>query len=552
MPTPLLHMLRHVPPRQLVRRASLLAKRRVRVAVERVAPGVVRRSVRAAPLPLSEWPRPILPPRTHLVEDGEARILDRRVPLRPPIDWTPAWAPPNTLGRIRLHEHEFLEGVDDATFAKVVSDWVDVVRPYGDKYWVDAWNAYALSLRTVVWMQQLAVRPDLPREPVAKARGSLARQLAFLHTNLETDLGGNHLIKDLKALLWGARCFGGEGVSAWTGTASRLLARELELQVPDDGLHMERSPAYHLQVFADLLEIHAVLPPGGLRDRLHAALDRMAFATAAITAPDGHPLLLGDGGLHMAYASADLLDAWEALGGERPRVPSVTALADAGLYLFRDGDDLFCMDAGPLACEALPAHGHADVLALTWSLGGRRFLVDQGVFEYQGPTRADSRATRSHNTLTLDDADQAELFGVFRAGRRWQVTRHAWMPRADGFVLTASHDGYRHMEGKPVHRRTVEVQGRRVRVEDRVEGGAGQRAVARLLLHPDVRAEPADGGLDLVRDDLVVRLRTEGRVSTSAAEWWPDFGVRKSCTRVEISYGESPCRGGFRLDASGG
>ena len=51
--------------------------------------------------------------------------------------------------------------------------------------------------------------------------------------------------------------------------------------------------------------------------------------------------------------------------------------------------------------------------------------------------------------------DQTEVWGAFRAGRRARATlEHA--RDADGTVMvTASHDGYRHLPGAPVHRRTA-------------------------------------------------------------------------------------------------
>lgn len=545
---PLWRMTRHVPPRQLARRATLAAKRRLRVRLERAAPGWLRRTPGVEVRPLPQWPAPILPPRAHLLDDGRVVVLDRRIPLSVPFDWDPAWAPAGTLGRIRLHEHEWLEELDDDAFTRVVDDWITQVTPYGPDYWIDAWNSYALSLRAVVWMQQLAVRGDrLSSAIVRRMADSLALQLGFLARNLETDLGGNHLLKNLKALLWGAACFDGAAAGTWRHRAAALLERELSIQIPDDGLHYEGSPAYHLQCLADLLEIHAVLPLSPLRDRLADVLDRMAFAAAVTTAPDGHPLLLGDGGMHMAYPAAVLIDAWEAAGGERPVVPAVATLADAGLYTWRADGDMVVVDAGPLAAQALPAHGHADVLALTWVLAGRRFLVDAGVYEYQGPTRARSRSTAAHNTVTLDDLDQAELFGVFRAGRRWTVARHAWNPRADGFVLAASHNGYEHLEGGPIHRRTVDVRGQRIRVEDRIQGGHGQRAVARLLVHPDVAVDTTDSGATLTRDDRVVTLRTEATLRVEPSAWWPDFGEARPTLQLVLEYGRAPCGGGFVL-----
>lgn len=544
---PVLRMMRHVPPRKLARRVWLQAKRRVRVGLEKVPGGGPRPNVLARPR-TEPWPAPIFPPRTHLATDSHFMLLGVATPLRPTVDWTPDEHPPGTLGRIVLHEHRWLEALDDPTFSAVLTDWCERVQPYGDQYWIDAYNAFALAVRVVVWMQELARRSDLDPDLREQLARRIAEQLGFLARNLETDLGGNHLIKDLKALLWGAACFEGPDARAWYDLAGPLLQRELTLQVPDDGLHSELSPAYHLQVFADLIEVHTVVPDGPLRAQLTAALNRMAVATLFTTGPDGTPILLNDGGLHMAYPAAQLLELWTDRGGEASIPDGAFGLADAGLYGHRTADgDLLVVDAGPLGMDALPSHGHADALSLLWWLDGQPVLVDPGVYEYQGPTRAECRSTRAHNTVCIDDQDQAELFGVFRAGRRWTPTVHAWHPRPDGLLISASHDGYDALEGSPTHRRTVELAGRALTVRDRIDGGAGQPVVATLLLHPEVRVEQGDESLYLHAGALRLSLHTTAQVTLEEASWYPDFGRRHPTVRLVLHYGRAPCRCEFTL-----
>src|SRR5439155_1407567 len=61
-------------------------------------------------------------------------------------------------------------------------------------------------------------------------------------------------------------------------------------------------------------------------------------------------------------------------------------------------------DAGPLGYRTIAAHGHADALAFTLSLGGLEFLIDPGTYAYHGggEWRAYFRGTAAHNTLRID------------------------------------------------------------------------------------------------------------------------------------------------------
>lgn len=501
---PLARMLQRTPSSRVWRRAELSLKRRARVALERVWPGQLRPQVNARATDPSRWPQPTLPALTN---------------------------DPRT----------------DAEFRADAVAWIEENPPYQADYWRGQWSADAVAQRAVTWMGQLAVR-SLDR-PEALYE-SLTGQLAYLARNLQTDVGGPSLLRAILALRWGAACFDGGDADGWAALADQTLAACIGHEIPQDGLHVQRSASVHLEVFATLLTLHDLLPEGPLQRDLAQALQRMAYAASFTTAPDGQPLLLGDSRLNPPRSAAALLDAWLAAGGTVDSVPAAAALADAGWYAWRTNDDLVVVDAGPLGDPARPAAGHADALALTWVLQGQRFLVDQGAPGPASKDRAPARQTRCHNTLTLDDSDQAELFGETRAGRRWTVTRHAWMPRADGFVLTASHDGYSHLPGQPVHRRTVEVKGRKIRVEDRVEGGDGQRAVCRLLLHPDVDVRVLGSGAILKRGELQIDLRTSAAVRVVDAVWWPEPGVERPTRRLELDLGLAPCSARFTLQVT--
>ena len=102
--------------------------------------------------------------------------------------------------------------------------------------------------------------------PAARSRLPLRAELAahagFLRRNLETDVGGNHLIKNLKALVGLAVFFGDDALLA---RALGRLRRQLSVQVLPDGGHYERAPAYHCQVLGDLIDIAGLLQAAGRR-----------------------------------------------------------------------------------------------------------------------------------------------------------------------------------------------------------------------------------------------------------------------------------------------
>ncbi|MFN8444481.1 MAG: alginate lyase family protein [Caldilineaceae bacterium] len=554
----LAYSVRYTRPRQLGRRLWLTAKRQVRVQHARRVkeigpkPGTENCSL-AEPLP-----SPLFQAHEELIEQGKDGVylclLNHRQLLSVPMQWHPnAGVFTTPLEKITLHYMEYLEAVDDALFAALVRDWIEQNPPYQADYWNRNWNTYALSLRTMVWMQQFALRQSRLDEVTKRLLlASLRQQLRFLVHNLETDLGGNHLLKNIRALLWAGRFFRGNEAAQWTLLGERLLAAEMKEQILADGLHYERSPAYHTQVFADLLECYQVMQPSSLHNELGSVLDKMAQALVNLTHPDGLVSLFNDGGLHMSYLPQVCLDIYAKLRDKAvPPAEEHFALAEAGYYGLRREQNLLLVDCGMIAPDFLPAHGHGDILAFEWSLQGERVVVDAGVYEYHaGKWRQYSRSTAAHNTVTVDGADQCEFWKAFRVGRRANVTLHRYEGKEHHLLLEGSHDGYSHLSGSPIHRRLIQATVDRIEVQDNVEGGNGQPVEARLLFHPSFRAEKQGNRISLTNGKVKVEVQSNTSVKITQAWWCPDFNIEQKAVQLVFRYGTAPCKGGFSLQSS--
>ena len=534
----LIEFARHIPVRKLARRAELDVRRRIGDHLGRrpaMSPGTPSRA--------GTPPSPLFAPRRSPMSMADDRLrfsfLHRIVEMPSgAIDWNaPSRAPADQLWRMNLHYMEYLEGADLALWQRLVAAWIGDNPQTQRGAWRDSWNSYALSLRVVVLMQELQRRGrELPRALVARVEASLAEQLRFLEHNLETDLGGNHLIKNIKALIWASCFFVGPEAERWSRMGLGLLDRELDHQVLADGMHDERSASYHAQVLADLLECRHALGGDPLGGRLDEALGRMAQVVADLAHPDGGPVLFNDAGLTMAYAPGECLAAYARLFGRRPKPRRVFALRAGGYYGHRSGDCCLVADCGRIAPDDLPAHGHGDLLSFEWSVAGRRVVVDQGVYEYAaGERRQRARAAASHNTLCFEGADQADFFGAFRCGRRPNPTVLGYTAHDDGFVLEGTHDGFRHLPGQPRHVRRFEVRAGAVRIDDRIDGGTGAPARIVFLLHPDVGVTVDGGAARLEIGAARVAMRATRPIAIESAVWWPDMGRELLTRRVVLA-----------------
>lgn len=552
-----LRTIRHTPASQLFHRAALMGKRRAFCRLAARFESLRAPSSAPPPALQEDLPAPFLPCAHGSVTAQPGRyaftFLNETREYALPIDWHDEALNTGTrLWKLNLHYFDYAHQLDDPAFTALVSDWIEQNRPYGPGYWLDSWNSYAMSIRLVAWMGEFQRRQGTLDAPFKdRLAASIAEQARFLLANLELDIGGNHIIKNIRALLWCAR-FLDTPLGARAGqTGISLLERELERQILADGFHCELSPAYHNQVFGDLLDCWRLMAPGAVRDRLLVRLEAMAQIVADFTHPDSQVSLFNDGGLNMTVPASALLRTYEEITEKTVTARAVSHYTSAGYHVLRTPDFLLVYDAGRLGPDGLPAHAHGDVFAFELSAGGRRLIVDTGVYEYNPGSRRDhARATVAHNTLTLDDEDQGEFWSAFRLGRRPDVSVHRADTENGVLIVDAGHSGFRHLPGNPVHRRTLTAsRDGIISVRDIVTGGDGQRALARLLLHPDVSIErEADGRLRLKSGAIECHLEAGGaKVRIENQPWWPDFGVEIATRQLVLDYGVVPGEWGFAL-----
>jgi uncharacterized heparinase superfamily protein len=354
----------------------------------------------------------------------------------------------------------------------------------------DRWSPYVASLRA--WAlcgtyDTLSRGSDI--QPAIDA--SLVLHTRFLRWHMEHDVGGNHLVKNLKALV---------GLAVFTGderllrTATTGLRRQLAIQVLADGGHYERSPSYHCQVLGDFIDVAGLLAASGQPPvpGLAEAIDSMRAWLGIMLMPDGDIPLFNDCVLVGQTRVSALRPG--------PRPSRLSVLPASGYVVVRSNDRLHLVaDVGDPCPPDLPAHAHADCLSFELAIDGRRVVVDSGTSTYApGPQRAHERSTRAHNTVVIDGADQTEVWGIFRAARlaRGRLMR----AEDDGRMVTvvASHDGYHRLPGSPAHTRTWRVDSH-VEINDEITGEGAHRIESCVHLSDAGIAKVAWGGPEGLR-----------------------------------------------------
>ncbi len=371
-----------------------------------------------------------------IADDGVIRLLNLEHALAAPIDWTPQ--DKDALWRFTLNYFEWLADLKAAdrpqTARDMILDWIAGNRDPRK----ETWHPYPLSLRLFAWLRFAPwILEGSDQKFERSFLSSLDAHADLLARMIEYDVGGNHLIKNLKGLVAASVCLPSHAHlrDSWM----TALKEQIDEQILPDGFHYERSPSYHLQVLIDLIDISDLLdaPPAWLSD----AILRMLPALSTMRHPDGGLALFNDGDV----GDPKLLGALDSRFGKPAPLPM---LPDAGYARLEVGDMVVIFDAGLCCPDHLTAHAHADTLSFEMSVGKERVIVNGGTYAYQDPLRNQFRGTAAHSTIMVNNEDCAEVFGAFRLGRRPRKVELFW----NGDWIVGRHDGYRHL-GVTVERR---------------------------------------------------------------------------------------------------
>jgi hypothetical protein len=306
----------------------------------------------------------------------------------------------------------------------------------------------------------------------------------------------NHLIGELAGLYVGASiwpCWKSSG--AWLEQARRELEHEAQAQFSRDGVNREQAFAYHVfsaeflfvaglvgqacdhpfsraywtALLRALRFLRSVRDVGGNVPMVGDADDGIVFRLDSPGSDRAEQLLaLGDTVLRRMPATHPGV-RWllHILPGKRPEADpheSETgwAFPDGGYLLFGshfgEANEIKGMvDCGPLGYLGIAAHGHADALALTLSVGGEECLVDPGTYSYwqEHKWRDYFRGTSAHNTVRIDGLDQSVSGGRFMWLKKARAAIERMPQSPHEFDFRGSHDGYERLADPVRHMRSV-------------------------------------------------------------------------------------------------
>jgi hypothetical protein len=124
--------------------------------------------------------------------------------------------------------------------------------------------------------------------------------------------------------------------------------------------------------------------------------------------------------------------------------PESVFYPDEGHFIFRNKNIFLHFDTAPLGYLSIAGHGHADALSVILTVDGIPVIVDSGTYTYH--THKEWRkyfaGTLAHNTICVDNENQAKLMGPTLWVRHYRTTVLKYESDSKKDFVLAEHNGY--------------------------------------------------------------------------------------------------------------
>lgn len=338
-------------------------------------------------------------------------------------------------------------------------------------------ESYPVSLR-LMYSLELLQWIDLSKETTICDAYKV--QLAYLEKNLEHHLRANHLLQNYLGLCFG---FASAGRMDKTQKFLDILNKELEEQILHDGGHYERSLSYHCSILSNLLCLYVYLlsrdlSPGS-KNQLYNYCGLMLSWLNQMT--DGNRCfpLFND---CIKWRDVEVNRIFEYAKKAKIDCPDLK-LKESGFRKFTQQEFCIFINAGNISPVYQPGHAHADMLSFVLNRNGKEIIVDPGISTYELPAdRYIQKSTAYHNTVSLGEENQSEIWASFR------------MARAAKLSITEERPGYLAAEviwvQGHVHRRIFKIQDEELVVLDQFESNDKSKGLAVAKFHLDHSIKP--------------------------------------------------------------
>jgi len=478
------------------------------------------------------------------------------------------WQPDNMsrLWQYNLHYFDYLREPERSRENKksLVDSWIKLNQQGSQP----GWEPFTVSLRIVNWIFFFLVEMENEEIPQFWLK-SLYEQALWLEKNDEKHILANHYFENIKALMFAGVYFEGKTADKWLKKSQKLLEQQIQEQFLNDGGHYEKSPMYHCLMVENCLDLYNLAANNRgicatkLQALLKSQIEYSLHWLSDLQYHNGEMPLFNDAAHGIApdylqlsqYASRLFLYEPEASIVSGGRLIDLDA---TGYYGLEVNSDKFIIDCGDISPSYQPGHTHCDFLSYELVFDDQPVVVDSGVYEYaEGEMREYVRSTKAHNTVSVDEDEQSEIWAAFRVARRATKLKANIKQSNNGAVFSGGYEGFYAVKGRAKHFRKANISLNKINnaimclsIEDEIHMSGHHQVESFIHLHPSIDCQDqGSGDIQLVQygEPIAnVMIEEDCKYTISRSYYCPEFGKKiensvivlqkESCDNITMRY----------------
>lgn len=426
----------------------------------------------------------------------------------------------------------------------LIAEWINLhkeVKGLG-------WASFNCSMRLFNWLKILHYNGEqLNKEDWYSIQNSIFKQAQHIIKNIEHHIPGNHVILQYFSLLVVFEVFPNWSFTKQNkNSIQKKFEDEIIFEFFNNGLHFEQSYHYHIQItlmclFLLIINKDSVSKSTAVNERIESSIKTVfRFRLAGWYLP-----MLGDNCFN--FFNPTLYDDFDHIEYLNHKLYPNIDNNPKGLFKYEDQYAIYkndineiIFDIGNIGLRCNPGHGHADISSFLYSSNGIPILIDGGTKMYSNSTEdLELKKTKMHNTLNINNEDQARLWGFFR----W-----AYLPKKIISDISDSKEELRlfnkfeglYTEGKYIHKREIIIikNADYLKIFDEVEANGKNKIYLNLILHPDLTCELIENKFLIKYNGMKweISTSTKSQKNIKKINIYPNYDVPFNSFGLEIKF----------------
>ncbi len=354
---------------------------------------------------------------------------------------------------------------------------------------------------------------------------------SYLFNNLEYHILGNHLLENLFSLWFSCHLFENHLLIKKT---KKLLFKQLNEQILDDGAHFELSPMYHNIILSKLLDCISIAKSNPRK--WHANLvqfcediaQKMLGWSFKLSIEKNKITRINDSIDGIAFNYDQLNDYAKKLYVNKKEI----FLNESGIRILKCNNITSVIDISEISPSYQPGHSHADTFNYILYLNKHPIVVDLGISTYEKcERRILERSTSMHNNVEINNSNNNEIWDVFRVGRRAKVKIFDDTHNK----VRVSHNGYKKFKTECF--RTWHSSNNYFEIIDEVKSSKTVNAISYVHFHPNINIDQISKNEFLINKKLIMTIiGKNSKVKVLNYDYPLGFNKTKKAQKLKIKF----------------